>query len=196
MNITIPFHVRGKNGTVAVEYAVNRDPYHWGYGLISGPDHSLLEYSPDIAQGFPICRASIAFEGEGYNAIFGWIQIIRYHGIESGAFVDKPPQLAEADMPYMIWGPSPTFFDAPSTPQKGIIWTADAFLVMSPDALMTQVVQPVCGFHWGYTTQDEHPSILPLTPVDVDTWTQACAFLQAQYPHWTFRTEWANEYTG
>jgi hypothetical protein len=196
MNLTLPFQVRGKNGTVAIEYEANRDPYSWGYGLITGSDRSLLEYSPDIALSFPVCRAAVAFEGEGYNAMFGWIQIIRYQGTESGAFVDKPPQLAEVDMPYVAWGSSPTFFDAPSTSQKGIIWTADAFLVMSPDALMTKQTQPICGFHWGYTIQDGHTSILPLTPVDANAWVQACILLRGHYPRWTFESEWANKQIG
>jgi len=193
MNMIVPFHVRGYNGTVNIDYDVNNDPYHWGYALLSGSESSQLEYSIDMAKGFPICHASVAFEGEGYNAHFGWVQIIRYHGTENGAFVDKPPQLAEVDMPYCYWGPCPTFFDAPSTTQKGIIWTADAFLVMSPDALMTQIIQPICGFHWGYTTQNEHPMSLPLTQVNVDAWTQACVILQEQYPHWIFKSNWAHE---
>jgi hypothetical protein len=70
---------------------------------------------------------------------------------------------------------------------------ADAFLVITPDAVMTRVVQPICGFRWGYSTEGERTLALPLTPLDPAAWPVARAVLQARYPRWEFRPNWAGE---
>src|SRR5258708_30810820 len=109
-------------------------------------------------------------------------------GMRPGASSDVHP-----DSQYVYWGPCPSFFDNPFTTTRGVHWTADAFLVISPDAVMTRVVQPVCGFHWGYSTEGEQTAALPLAPLDPAAWPAACAILREQYPHWEFRDEWAAE---
>lgn len=185
VGMIIPFHLLEKRGTVTVEYGVNDDPSRWGYALLGEP--------ADVAKGFPYCRASVVFEGEGYTAVMGWIQIVEYRGSQKDVVVDTTPQLAEVDVPFAYWGFCPTFFDAPSTTSKGLIWTADAFLVRSPDAVMSRVIQPICGFHWGYTTQSELPTLLPLTELPLAAWTRACAVLQVHYPNWVFLPEWVDQ---
>src|SRR6187200_2356602 len=64
-------------------------------------------------------------------------------------------------MPYFAFGVRPTFFDAPSTDDRDYEFRAAAFLTASPDALMTPVVEPLCGFSWGYRVVDETPHIDP-----------------------------------
>ncbi len=189
MTISTPFRLRGKKGMVSVEYGVNEEPIRWGYDLI---DLDFLEY----AQGFPYCYATVAFEGEGYGTIMGWIQIVRFSGTEDDVVIDVAPQLGETGFPYVTWGLAPAFFDAPCTiasKHKGLIWTAHTFLVASPDALMTRVVQPVCGYQWGYIIPDDHPELLPLTTASAAAWEYACSVLRERYPTWEFRSEWANE---
>ena len=190
MEMTMPFHIRGKDGTVRVEYAVNEDPRRWGNTLLG----VAAPLRPDeVGKGFPLCRATVSFAGEGYAAVMAWIQILRFHGAQNGVLVDQPPQLEGSGMPYVYWGPCPSFFDNPFTTTRGVHWTADAFLVISPDAVMTRVVQPVCGFSWGYSTEGEQTAALPLTPLDPAAWPAACAILREQYPTWEFRDEWAAE---
>jgi len=189
MELRIPFRARGHDGVVTVEYEVNENPQRWGNPLLGFGD------PPDIGKGFPVCRATVAYDGEGYASVMGWIQILRFHGTENGEIIDLPPQLAESEMPYVYWGPYPSFFDNPFTNKKGVHWTADAFLVVSPDAVMTRVVQPVCGFHWGYSTEGDETSALPLTLVDPDAWVFARMLLRERYRQWEFRAEWANEMT-
>lgn len=87
----------------------------------------------------------------------------------------------------------PSIFDHPFTTTRGIHWTADAFLVVSPDAVMTRVVQPVCGFTWGYSTEGEETRALLLTRIDPAAWSAACAILRPRYPQWEFREEWVSE---
>lgn len=189
-HISLPFRLRGHDGNVTVEYSVNEDPGRWGYPLLG------LSYPAEAARGFPVCRASVEYPGEGYAAAMGWVQVIRYGteiDEEQTVLVDTAPQLSDARVPYFSWGVCPGFFDAPSTPQKGIIWKADAFLVATPDALMSRTVQPVCGFTWGYTTH-EGPEPLPLGLADHTTWTAACMVLRPRYPSWHFDPTWADEH--
>jgi hypothetical protein len=93
-------------------------------------------------------------------------------------------------MPYVYWGPCPPFFDNPFTTTRGVHWIADAFLVASPDTVMTRVVQPICGFSWGYSTEEAETRALPLVNIDPAAWPAACAILRPQYPDWQFLDEW------
>ncbi len=77
-------------------------------------------------------------------------------------------------------------------PRSGITWTADTFLTASPDALMTRVVESVCGFRWGYTTLAEGPEVLPVTRADRETWSSARGVLIERYPTWEFRPRWTD----
>ncbi len=185
MDLTIPFHIRDDEGEVRISYEVNEDPARWGALLLGFND------LPDPGKGFPTCTARVAFGGEGYAAAMGWIQILRFTGAEEGVLVDQPPQVAGVDMPYLCFGPNPSFFDNPFTDQHGMHWIAETFLVISPDAVMTRVVQPVCGFSWGYSTEGERTALLPLALVDAAQWLAACEVLRERYPSWTFLEAWA-----
>jgi hypothetical protein len=181
--LEIPFRLRDLTGHVAVEYGTNRDPSRWGYHLLG------LGYEPDAARGFPVCRASVTYGGEGYAAAMAWIQIVRYRSEDDDmetVLVDTAPQLSDTGVPYYAWGTNPSFFDAPSTTRNVTIWSADTFLVASPDALMTRVVEPVCGFRWGYEIHDRDPEPLPLTLADPTSWPSARAVLRERYPAWEF----------
>ncbi len=117
-----------------------------------------------------------------------WVQVVRYRIGDSGeeTLVDKPPQLFDDGSPYCFWGPNPTFFDAPATTHQNMRWTAHAFLTFSPDAVMSKVVQPVCGFSWGYEVVGEEIKVLPLEQLEPAAWSPAQAVLQDRYPAWDF----------
>lgn len=188
MSLTLPFRLRGHDGFVTVEHEVNRDPGRWGYHLLG------LPYDASVAEGFPVVQASVQFPGEGYAAAMGWIQVLKYgSGPEHEAVVvDRPPQHENTATPYYCWGTNPTFFDAPSTTQKGITWRAEAFLTTSPDALMTRTVQPLCGFQWGYSTRQTPPELLPVQPVGGSGWGSVRSKLRERYPTWEF-LDWRDD---
>jgi hypothetical protein len=185
VSTSIPFRLRGLDGRIVVDLEANKDPRRWGYDLLG------LPYAAEVAEGFPVVRASVSFAGEGYAAAMGWIQIVRYGTgeAEDTVLVDLPPQLSEARMPYCYWGVCPSFFDAPSFAQEGVTWVADAFLTVTPDALMTKIVQPVCGFRWGFKTSQNSSEFLPLEPTDVKAWYRARKILQDRYPDGEFLPE-------
>lgn len=182
--LEIPFRLRGYSGVVRVHCVVNTDPQHWGNTLLGEPVPPLAR--ADIGRGFPACSATVSFEGRGYAACMGWIQIVRFSGARSGVLVDQMPQLAGSGMPYICWGPSPAFFDNPHSDDRAIDWKADTFLVATPDAVMTRVVQPICAFSWGWSTTEAVPGIQAPHLADGTAWAAACAILRPQFPSWKF----------
>lgn len=92
MDLEIPFRLRGRDGKVVIEYGVNDDPERWGCHLLG------LPYDYGVARGFPVVRASVEYEGEGYGAVTAWIQTVRYRIADGDeqVEVDKPPQLKDS----------------------------------------------------------------------------------------------------
>jgi hypothetical protein len=144
---TQAFRLAGLEGAVEVMYGPNEDPQHWGYDLLG------LDYPVTTAKGFPVIHAAVSYEGKGYAANFGWVQVVwiqRPDAQEPRVIVDVAPQVRGLQVPYVSFGVEPTLFDAPSTTDADEDWVARAFLTASPDRLMTRVVQPVVGLRWGY----------------------------------------------
>jgi hypothetical protein len=178
----VPFELRGIPGVVTVDYRIDEDPHAWGYPAL------CLPHDIEFAHGFPVLRAWINHSAEGYGAVLGWIQIVRHRRAnEESSFVDMPPQLAQAGIPWSYWGIRPAFFDAPSTREREFRFRADTFLAVTPDAVTSPEVQPLCGFSWGYDVHDGRTSIVPLTTEGLKHWPDACPILERHCPDWTFR---------
>jgi hypothetical protein len=164
---TIPFRLRGTDGQITVQYGANEDPVRWGYAVLE-----LDWFRPELVRGFPVIQASVEHPAEGYAADMGWLQVVRYEVRDPGeeatvTVFDAPPQLAETETPYAAFGVRPTFFDAPSIEGlRDVTWDADTFLVYTPDAVLSQVLRPLCGFTWGYRLQE---GAVLLTPMSVPT---------------------------
>jgi hypothetical protein len=183
MRTVVPFRWRDLCGSVTVEVRVNDKPRLVGFDLLR------LPFDWSLSAGFPVVEASVDYEGRGYAAVMGWIQLIRYGGGDlEGQFteVDQPPQLSDAGTPYCYWGVKPRFFDAPAMDRRGVTWVAEAFLVASPDAVMTKAVRPLCGFRWGFATTTDPPALLPVEPTGPEAWPEARTVLRKRYPDWEF----------
>ncbi len=186
---TIRFALRGLDGRVEVRCTANNDPRRWGYHLLE----DALGFPPEKAEGFPVVSARVRYPGEGYGAAMGWVQVVRMREAgrrEEQAIVDKPPQLADDGSPYCFWGPEPSFFDAPSTTARLELWSAHAFLVASPDAVMTKEVRPVCGFSWGFANPGPDPEAEQVRSIGEEEWTAARNVLTRGYPEWSFGGWW------
>jgi hypothetical protein len=202
MTKTVSFSLRGNAGSVALDYAANRDPERWGYGILGLPWPSTL------AEGLPVLEATVNYEAEGYESVMGWIQVVRIHvstaseplaaGSESApagdhAWVDVPPSLRGLGLPFVSFGPRPTLFDAPASTESRVRFVADSFLTASPDGLITRSSRPCLGLRWGYSTLETAPSdaeILPVSELGIDAWSEALPMLEEQFPDWTFEREW------
>jgi hypothetical protein len=177
------FELAGRAGEVAVSYGENDDPAHWGYDLLG------LDFPWEVARGFPVFRADFEYAGDGYAAVFGWVQVVWMAVAgepKTRVMVDVAPQLIGSGFPYVSFGLEPTMFDAPSTTHVDVEWTARTFLTASPDRLMTRVVSPVVGFRWGYTVDDGAVTVSPLEPGSDNDWLEARAVIAAQFTDWDF----------
>jgi hypothetical protein len=183
VEISLAFRVRQIDGRVRIRYGRNEDPRRWGYDLLG------LDFETGVAHGFPVIEAEVEYPAEGYAAIMSWIQVVRYWvgaQQEPTVIVDVAPQLREARMPYFSFGIRPRFFDAPAITERNVVWRAWAFLTYSPDALMTPVVEPACGFRWGYDVREGSVEPTELLLAGRDEWLDIREDLGARYLDWTF----------
>jgi hypothetical protein len=184
---TIPFPLRGTDGLVTVQYGANDDPVRWGYAVLQ-----LDWFRPELVRGYPVMQASVACPAEGYAADMGWLQVVRYEIRDPGeegtvTVFDTRPQLAETGMPYAAFGIRPTFFDAPSIEGlREVNWHADTFLVFTPDAVMSRVLRPLCGFNWGFRIHEGKVFLDPSIVADAGDWEKILPDLRERFPSWTF----------
>ena len=117
------FEWRGSTGHVQVECVPNDDPSSYGTAASN-------------AFGFPVCTATMRYPRRGYNAMFGWVQMVRSTDDESaGERFEMDPFGLFGDMrsPYCWYGTEPTLFDAPSRDDRAPIdWVAHSFLATTP----------------------------------------------------------------
>ena len=177
---TIPFELSSRQGGVTVRYGENRDPAHWGYDLLG------LKFPWEVSHGFPVVSADVAYEGDGYAAIFGWVQVVWMSVVDkpTEVLVDVAPQLIGSGVPYISFGVKPTMFDAPSTTDREVQWAARTFLTASPDRLMTRVLSPVVGFRWGYTIRAGDVAVADLVAASGEDWLLGREVLTNQFPGW------------
>jgi hypothetical protein len=181
------FVLRGAEGRVTIEYSLNEDPARWGFDLLD------IEFDVEVARGFPVAQARVTFPREGYAGLLGWIQVVDYQVTREGireervwVVPDVAPQVREADSPYLAFGIEPMMFDAPAFTERDVNWTARTFLTFSPDCLMTPVVEPLCGFRWGYVISDRVVTTKELAAASLEDWIDARRQLQRRLPTWTF----------
>jgi hypothetical protein len=143
------------------------------------------------AAGFPVCQATVSTTLEGYNALFGWVQLV---GTESPAIpprrfeVDPLELLGDLDVPFAFYGVEPSLFDAPSRRdrQQTLDWVAHSFLCPSASDPMDRVVQPVASFLWGFRMRDGEIRIIAPEPLPASAWTGHGDLLRRVYPSWRF----------
>lgn len=183
--LTLPFRLHGFAGKVTVRYGENRDPTRWGFDVLG------LPFDIALAHGFPVCQADIAYDGSGYRAMMGWIQLLTVRDTHANAedvSMDLLPIQTEADTPFCEFGQAPTFFDAPgpNPPRANEQWLASTFLAVCLDAARTRHVSALLGFRWGYDLCDARPTFLPLEPLTASGWNQHLPFLRESSPTWRF----------
>lgn len=138
-------------------------------------------------------EARVAFAREGYAALLGWVQVVDYEVVRDGVpeerewvVPDVPPQSRDANMPYLAFGIDPVLFDAPAFTERSVDWTARTFLTYTPDCLMTPVVEPLCGFVWGYVVADGAITAKKLVASTQHDWIDTRRMLRLRLPTWTF----------
>lgn len=182
--LSMPFRLRGHAGRVAVYSGVNDDPRRTGFDLLG------LPFDLALTRGYPTIRAAITYEGTGYRAYMGWIQLITNRDpatAEATTSVDLPPIHWGVDSPFFTFGSAPTFFDAPANPDHETEdWIAEAFLVVCPDVARTRRIAALLGFRWGYALRARRPTPLAVEPAGANAWDAHLPLLREQFPDWEF----------
>lgn len=174
--LTLAFEARGTTGLVSVRVWPNHDPPSVG--------------APPDAEGFPVCEATVSTELVGYEALFGWVQLVGI--VRPGAkrrFEPDPLEILEnLDLPFGFYGVRPMLFDAPSrrNRQQPLDWLAHSFLCISPGAVMERAVRPVAAFRWGFRSSNGRIALIPPSELALTAWDAHRGLLAAAYPGWRF----------
>jgi hypothetical protein len=180
------FSLRDIDGRVDIAYGINDDPARWGFQLFGD------DWDSEVARGFPVVEARLTYPAEGYAAILGWIQVVSLIAKDDPAaetewiVPDVAPQYREANMPYLAFGIEPVLFDAPANDAPNVEFLARTFLTYTPDCLLTPVVEPLCGFTWGYDVEQGTVRAKELRVSAFDDWVEVRRLLRIRLPTWTF----------
>lgn len=175
--LDITFALRGIEGLVSVTYSRNDQPDLVG---------SVAE-----ASGFPMCHATVDYPAQGYDAVLGWVQLVRSDDNTSqGRGFESDPLGFLGDVPHpFCWiGLSPGMFDAPSrAPRRDLDWTAHSFLCV-PHGITDgkPEVHALLGFGWGFRIRNEEIHLVPPAPLGATEWDQHVEVLAARFPSWRF----------
>jgi hypothetical protein len=176
--LDIEFSYKGDRGCVSVSCVPDDAPAAVG--------------KDEDARGFPVCTATIDYAGQGYRALFGWVQLVRStdSAVERTAFQMDPLRFFEdSPAPYCWYGLVPTLFDAPSRQErKPLAWLAHSFLAVTPwDMGALRQVVPLLGFSWGFEIDaGGRITLVPEARLSAADWTAHIPYLSMSYPTWEF----------
>lgn len=189
--LVIPFHLRGYDGLVRINYRENHDPHSAGYDALA------LPFDLTLTEGYPACYARVGYDGQGYRAYMGWIQIVTNHDLATGSETtsnDMMPMHEAVDSPFATFGYAPSFFDAPANPDhEDEDWIADTFLVATPDVARSRRIAALLGFRWGYILRAKKAVPTPIETIEATTWDSHLPLLREQYPNWEFLPGFARD---
>jgi len=180
-SLDIEFSWNGLPGTMHVECVPNGDPNFWGVW------HG-------VAEGFPVCTATIDYPSCGYRSMLGWVQLVCSTDNESGGAdfeMDPFSLFGDAPSPYCWYGQRPILFDAPSRPlRQPLDWTAHSFLAATPldevADLKPRRVVPIIGFSWGFTDTGSEVTLKDPAVLPNQAWRSDLSVLRQTYPFWLF----------
>jgi hypothetical protein len=173
----ITFALRGIEGHVNVTYSLN--------------DRPELVGSTAEPSGFPMCYATVDYPAQGYDALLGWVQLVRSddNTSQGRAFeIDPLDILGDVPHPFCWIGLSPRLFDAPSrSPRRDLDWAAHSFLCVPDGSVGAGLeVQALLGFAWGFSIRNEEIHLAPPTQLGPMDWDHHVDTLAARYPSWRF----------
>jgi hypothetical protein len=158
---------------------------------------SVVPNSEPSAEGFPTCTAVVECQSEGYDAFFGWVQLVNSTDNASGGAefeIDPFFLFQDAPTPYCFFGHKPTLFDAPSRQRREPMkWLAHSFLGFTPATLELSTdlknrrVSCLIGFSWGFDVDMlGNVAIRPTARLNAVDWNGHLQYLRRIYPTWRF----------
>lgn len=179
----IPFSVNDERGSITVRVTPNAGAKRSGFDIL-GP---MIDWN---LKGFPVMKATVAFDGTGYRAIFGWIQIVHLdfpHDGRKRTVVDVIPSHIGLGVPFAYFGHLPSFFDAPARhPRSPGSFTAEAFLCKPPLLARTGSIKFISGFRWGYKISGVSGALehFPVKRIGASAWAKNRDLITKKYPKW------------
>jgi hypothetical protein len=184
ISLRLGFELRDLPGWATVTVEPNKDPLRWGYGRMFPPADLAF------ALGFPVCRATVRYAGEGYLALMGWVQLV-CTGPPGRPVCEFDPLLpfADLDLPYAFFGIAPELFDLPSREQRttDLVWQARSFLCAPTGSLVGREIGPVTAFSWGFELREARVLVKGPAPLPLTAWNEHVDALQRSCPSWRFR---------
>lgn len=173
----LPFTARGRAGVVNVTVSENADPERFG--------------SVPAAVGFPVCRATVEYDAEGYLAMLGWVQNVGEASPSDRPLVFELDPFVIFDgieTPYAMYGARPELFDAPYRSDRSLSlrWVAHSFLCFAPSSPFAREVEAVIGFRWGFTMGGGSVDLVAPAPLSQADWAAQLELLATSYPAWSF----------
>jgi len=162
---TIPFHLRGKENKLSIDYDAIPNAQVSGFSALK------LPFDINDCVGYPMLHAY--FEGinlYGYERYCGWIQIIErkeYSSVDAeypaniSYELDISEEMRKHKCPYFAYGYPAEFYDAPCKNLGGcekLIWRAYTYLVEPPSRMNDNQIRFLAGFSWGYT-EDKNETV-------------------------------------
>jgi hypothetical protein len=171
--VRLPFSLNALEGVLLVRIDPNDDPASVG--------------STTGSRGLPICTARVQASSRGYNAMCGWIQVVRSTDNASGGAefeLDPFGPFTDTGSPYAFYGLAPTLFDAPGRDERDDLdWTAHAWLARTE--LDSRLVEPAVGFSWGFRIRQREARVSPVARLSMTDWAEHVPLVQRQHPRWT-----------
>lgn len=171
-SVRVPFSLNDLEGVLSVRIERNDDPASVG--------------SSKGSLGLPMCTARVEPSSHGYNAMCGWIQLVRSTDNASGGAefeLDPFGPFTDTGSPYAFYGLAPALFDAPGRDERDDLdWTAHAWLARTE--LDSRLIEPAVGFSWGFRIKDREPRLTPAAHLPTTDWAQHVPLLQRQHPGW------------
>jgi hypothetical protein len=151
---------------------------------------------PELARGFPVCRATVEPVGKGYADLFGWLQLLDLKNFTpselmqhtgQGFEVDPYLPIGSATYPFNFFGLAPTFFDAPHT-KEDWDFTAHAFLCGLGGELheVRREARAILGFSWGFAKSGAEIEFFGPDPLRPGDWDLHRDYLAGAFPAWKF----------
>lgn len=185
VDLTVRFVLRGRAGNIAVHIQASRGAADSGAQLL---DASL---PPEAGAGLPVCTASVSFEGHGYVAAMGWVQLVQSSdaGDPDRYAMDPLALFRGVNTPYAFFGIRPTLFDAPYRDTAlSVTWRARSYLAVTSDAVITKEARPIAGFTWGFRIgSGSAVTIEAPRELEVRSWEDHVDLLERSYPGWRFQ---------
>ncbi len=138
-----------------------------------------------------MCDVKVHYPARGYDAVLGWVQLVRSGDNVSGgrAFEFDPLAfLGEPTHPFAWVGLEPRAFDAPSRdlPQR-LDWVAHTFLCVPDGSAEAGLrVHALAGFSWGFRCEGSQVTMTPASVLTSDDWDAHRGTLAELFRDWEF----------